>query len=66
MEMKIAARKKSDEIEPKDKRTLNVKVSEEIHRQIRIITAHRGQTVSELFTDLVNEEWKRTSKDILK
>lgn len=47
-------------------KTLNLKVSEEIHRQLRLLAAHSDKTAAELVSELITAEWQRISKDILK
>lgn len=48
--------------EPEDvEKSLNIRVSKETHRRIRILSADKDLTAAELITEFVNDEWRRTS-----
>lgn len=47
-------------------KTLNLKVTAETHRRLRLLAAGRDQTSAELITALINSEWAATSKDLVK
>lgn len=56
----------SKERKPTTMKTINLKVSDETHRRLRLLAAAGGLTAGEIITDLIDREWNTRSKDLLK
>ncbi|BBD09015.1 toxin-antitoxin system HicB family antitoxin [Desulfovibrio ferrophilus] len=46
-----------------DKKQLTLRIPQEVHKKLRILAAIKGQTMTEYFIELVEEAYRKDSKD---
>lgn len=46
-----------------DKKQLTLRIPQEVHKKLRILAAVNEQTMTEYFIELVEEAYKKNSKD---